>query len=309
MARRGPASPDNTARLMLAVLSLGWGSTWPVMRIALNEVPPFSMRVATMCVGALTLAVLTLVGRRSFALRGKWAAVHVIVAGFFNVVSFTVLTPFAQLHAATSRVSILVYSMPIWATLMARIFLRERISGMRAAAFALCVAGLAVLMAPVAANGVPLGLLLALGAAFGWAAGTIYLKWADLHEDPMAVTFWQVVVGFVVIIICQPLAEGHLHLWPIRLTTLAALVFAGAVGSGVAYFLWFEIVRRLSATTASLGVLSVPAVGVMSSIILLGERPTVSDISGFALILSASACVLLAPGTPPDVSPPKKPTS
>ena len=306
MAQRGAASPDNTARIMLVVLSLGWGTTWPVMRIALNEVPPFSMRVATMVVGVLTLASLTLLRRRTFALRGKRAAIHVVVAGFFNVVSFTVLTPFAQLQAATSRVSILVYSMPIWATLMARIFLHERITGMRAAAFVLCIAGLVVLILPLATAGIPVGLLLALCAALGWAAGTIYLKWADLHEEPMAVTFWQIVVGLVVIVICQPLAEGRLHLWPIHTKTVAALVFAGAVGSGIAYFLWFEIVRRLSAMTASLGVLSVPAVGVVSSVILLGERPTLSDIAGFALILSASACVLLAPGTPPDVAPLKR---
>ena len=74
-------------------------------------------------------------------------------------------------------------------------------------------------------------------------------------------TFWQVVVGFFVMVICQPLVEGRLHLWPIKMTTLFALVFAGFVGSGVAYYLWFEIVRRLSAMTASLGVLSAPAVG------------------------------------------------
>ncbi len=302
MAKPGAASPDNTARLMLVLLSLGWGTSWPMMRIALDEVPPLSMRVATMVIGALTLAALTLLWGRSFALRGKRAAIHVIVAGFFNVVSFTVLTPFAQLLAATSRVSILVYSMPIWATLMARVFLHERITGMRAAAFVLCIAGLVVLLSPLATAGVPVGLLLALGAALSWAAGTIYLKWADLHEEPMAVTFWQVVVGLVAIMICQPLFEGPLHLWPIKMTTLAALLFAGAVGTGIAYFLWFEIVRRLSAATASLGVLSVPAVGVVSSVILLGERPTLSDIAGFALILSASACVLLAPGTPPNVS-------
>jgi drug/metabolite transporter (DMT)-like permease len=111
----------------------------------------------------------------------------------------------------------------------------------------------------------------------------------------MAVTFWQVVLGFFVIVICQSLVEGRLHLWPIPTSTIVALVFAGSVGSGIAYFLWFEIVHRLSAMTASLGVLSVPAVGVVSSVILLGERPTLTDIAGFALILSASACVLLAP--------------
>ncbi len=298
-------SADTTARLMLVLLSLGWGTTWPMMRIVLDEVPPFSMRVATMLIGAVTLGVMTVARRRSFALHSPVAAVHVIVAGLFNIVSFSILTPFAQLYAATSRVSILVYSMPIWATLMARVVLGERITGMRAVAFGLCVGGLVVLIWPLAVTGIPGGILLAIGAAMGWAAGTIYLKWAQIREEPMAVTFWQLIVGFVVIVICQPLFEGPLHLWPIRATTLGALVFAGLVGSGIAYFLWFEIVRRLSAMTASLGVLASPAVGVVASVIMLGERPTLTDIVGFALILSASACVLLAPGTPPDVAEPK----
>jgi drug/metabolite transporter (DMT)-like permease len=295
-------SSDTTARLMLVLLSLGWGTTWPMMRIVLDEVPPFSMRVATMVIGAVTLGVLAIAGRRSLALHGTVAAAHVTVAGLFNIVSFSLLTPFAQLYAATSRVSIVVYSMPIWATLMARIFLGERITGMRAVAFALCIAGLTVLVWPLAVAGVPGGILLALGAAMGWAAGTIYLKWAQIREEPLAVTFWQVVVGFVAVAICQPLFEGPLHLWPIKASTLGALVFAGLVGSGIAYFLWFEVVRRLSAMTASLGVLSSPAVGVVMSVIMLGERPTLPDMVGFALILSASACVLLAPGTPPDVA-------
>src|SRR5262249_35004021 len=161
-------------------------------------------RVATMAIGALTLAVLTVLRRRRFALRSRMAAVHVVVAGLFNIVSFTILTPFAQLYAATSRVSIVVYSIPISATLMARGAVRDRLPGGRALALVLGVAGLAVLVYPPAIAGIPSGILLALGAAIGWAAGTIYLKWARIREDPMAVTFWQLIVGFVVIVICQP---------------------------------------------------------------------------------------------------------
>src|SRR6202012_823853 len=103
MAQPGWASSNNTARLMLVVLSLGWGTAWPVMRIALDEVPPFSMRDATMVCGAVTLVLLALLGRLTLALHGRRTVTHVMVAGLFNVVSFTVLTPFAQLHAATSR--------------------------------------------------------------------------------------------------------------------------------------------------------------------------------------------------------------
>ena len=41
-----------SAKLMLVALSVAWGLTWPAMRIALDEVPPFSMRVVTLAVVA-----------------------------------------------------------------------------------------------------------------------------------------------------------------------------------------------------------------------------------------------------------------
>ena len=66
------------------------------------------------------------------------------------------------------------------------------------------------------------------------------------------------------------------------------MIFAGLVGSGLAYFLWFGIVGRVPAMTASLGVLSAPVIGVISTAVLLGERPTVPDIVGYVLIFAAS---------------------
>jgi drug/metabolite transporter (DMT)-like permease len=112
----------------------------------------------------------------------------------------------------------------------------------------------------------------------------------------MAVTFWQLFIGFLAVAVCAPAFEGTPHFWPLRIETLLAVAFSGLVGSGIAFFLWFDIVRRVPAMTASLGVLSVPPVGVLGAVVLLGERPTLTDITGFALILLASACVLVAPG-------------
>jgi drug/metabolite transporter (DMT)-like permease len=64
---------------------------------------------------------------------------------------------------------------------------------------------------------------------------------------------------------------------------------------GLAYFLWFIIIERLTAMTASLGSLLVPVVGVIGSALMLGERPNLTDAIGFALIFSAAASVLLQP--------------
>src|SRR5262249_14875337 len=192
--RRG--ADDATARLLLALLSLGWGASWSAMRIALSEIPPFSMRVGTMALGVLALGLLARLRRRSLEIGDRRAWMHLVGAGLFNIVAFSIFTPFAQLHAATTRVTILVYTMPIWACLMARFALGERITSPRAAALALCASGMVVLIAPLAATGIPSGILFALGAAVSWAAGTVYLKWARFEADPVAVTFWQVVIGF-----------------------------------------------------------------------------------------------------------------
>jgi drug/metabolite transporter (DMT)-like permease len=128
-----------------------------------------------------------------------------------------------------------------------------------------------------------------------WAAGTVYLKWAQIDADPMAIVVWQLVVGFLVTVVGLFLFEGSLHLWPVHPRALLALAFAALVGSAFAYLLWFEIVRTLPATTASLGVLSVPVIGIVASVLILGERPTFADLVGSALILVAAAVVLLAP--------------
>jgi drug/metabolite transporter (DMT)-like permease len=264
------------------------------MRIALTEIPPFSMRVASLFLGAALLTMLARLQGRDLAIRNRRTWVHICIASLFNIVAFSIFTPFAQLAAETSRVAILVYTMPIWAALFALPILGERMTTMRAVALTLCTSGVAILIAPLADFGVPIGLLLALGAAMSWAAGTVYLKWAKLDGDPMAITIWQLVFGIVVVTACLPVFEGSLHLnasWE----ALLAMVYSGAVGSGISYFLWFDIVRRLPATTASLGILATPVIGVVSAMIVLGERPTWADAIGFALMLSASACVVLRP--------------
>src|SRR5215470_17730871 len=120
MIDRPPATADALkARVYLVLLCLGWGMTWPMMRIALDEIPPFSMRVSSLTLGVITLMSLSLLQGRSLRIPRLRTFGHLCAASFFNIVAFSVLTPFAQLSAATSRVAIVVYTMPIWATLMA----------------------------------------------------------------------------------------------------------------------------------------------------------------------------------------------
>ena len=130
----------------------------------------------------------------------------------------------------------------------------------------LCCVGLAILVAPLATTGIPLGLALAVGGGLSWAAGTVYLKWARIDGDPMGVAGWQLAIGFVVFTACLLIFDGRLDLGAAGPSAWFALIFVGVLGNAVAYAMWFDIVPVVPAATASLGILGIPVIGVLSTV-------------------------------------------
>ena len=287
-------SVAGTAKLLVVLLAFAWGFNWIAAAVALREITPWSLRFAGSGIGAVTLIAAAMITGHSLRVpRGEY--VHVMIAGFFNVAAFQVLSGFAQLSGATSRAIIITYSMPIWTTMLSTIVLGERLNRIRIIAFGLCVAGLAILLWPLFTNGFPLFVVYSLGCALSWCVATVYIKWAKVTVAPLANAAWQLLFGLLFIAAGTFAFEGTPHLWPVRNDTLLAVLFVGVLGVGLAHFLWWSIVGQLPAITASLGSLIVPVVGVSASAIYLGERLTIPDIIGFVMIFAAAACVLLQP--------------
>jgi drug/metabolite transporter (DMT)-like permease len=305
LAPKPSLSNETVATLLLIGLSFCWGLSWTAMRVALDEVSPFAMRLIGYSIGAITLLVLLKAQGRRLAIPPGKDQIHVVVAALFLAVGFGVAGSFAQLMANTSRVIMVNYSMPVWGSLMAYVVLRERINMRAAIGLVLCVVGLVVLVYPVAEKSLrePIGLLLAFCCALCWGAGTVYMKWARIRGDLLAITFWQVVVGVVVFALCYSIFQGAPRFEPLQWRTWGGLLFNGVLGTGVAYFLWFNIIGRLTTAKASLGSLINPVVGVIGAIIILGDRPTVPDVIGFTLIFGAAACVLLPQRAKPPAQP------
>ena len=291
---------EAVGKLLLLLLTVAWGCNWPAVKITLFEVSPWTFRVVGLAMGGLTVAAIVILRGRSLMLPRGRAWLHVAVAGFFNVATFSIFSTFALRDAASSRVVILVYTMPIWSTLMARVLLREKLTPLRLLALALCSSGLAVLLSPHLP--LPASLWYALATAWVWAAGTIYMKWARVQADAMTIAFWQIAVGWIAVAIGATILHEPWFVWPLQPQTMFAWVYSGVFGVGLAYFMWFMVIERLPAATASIGALIIPVVGVASSAVLLGERPTVNDMVGFALVFAAAACVMLQPSRAPVVA-------
>ncbi|MGA2567647.1 MAG: EamA family transporter [Pseudolabrys sp.] len=281
---------------MVLVVGLAWGFNWVAGRIILTALPPWTMRMVGIGLGTLTLFAAAAIWRVRLTVP-RAEAVKILIAGFFNVAVFNVCSAYAQVYGTTSRAIVIAYSMPIWAALLARVVLKEKLSAVKLVALALCAAGLTILIWPLARRGLPLGALLALGCAWSWATGTIYLKWADIRAPTLAAAAWQLLFGWLMLAAGMLYFEGLPQLWPLPAPIIGWIAYNGLIGMGMAYFLWFVVVDRLPASTATLGALLTPVVGVIGSAVVVGERPDMFDIIGFALIFAAAASVLLQPNT------------
>lgn len=292
----------SAAKLLVVLLAFAWGLNWIAAAVALREMSPWSLRVAGSGIGAVTLLGAAFISGQNLRVpRGEH--IHIMIAGFFNVAAFQILSGFAQLSGATSRAIIITYSMPIWASALAWLILGDRLDRVRIIALALCIAGLGVLIWPLVGSGAPLGVFFAFGCAFGWALATVYLKWAKVDVDPLVNAAWQLAFGTALLAVGMFMFDGYPRIWPISNTSVVAILYIGIFGVGLAHFLWWTIVGKLPTITASIGSLLVPVVAIIASTIMLGERPTMTDIVGFASIFAAAACVLLQPGIKHDEMP------
>ena len=287
------------ARALVVLLGVCWGLNWIAVRFALDEVRPWSLRLLGMGLGTATLFAWAAWRGRSLRIDTARARWQLAVAGVLNIAAFGVFTAFAQLAGATSRVTMVTFTMPIWSVLFARLVLGERLDRARAVAVALAGAGLGVLLAPLLQSGLSAGLGWALLAALSWAAGTVYLKWARIDGDPIALAAWQIAAGAVAVAIGAAVFEGLPRGWPQHGSTWLAMAYHVLLGIALPYLLWFGIVGRTPAATAALGTLLVPVVAVLGAVAVLGERPTAADAAGFALIFAAAAAVLLGPAPAP----------
>lgn len=292
------AEVTGTARLLVVLLAFAWGLNWIAVAIALHDAPPWGLRLMGSALGCVTLiAAAVLTGHSLRVPRGE--RIHVMIAGFLNVACFQLVSAFAQMSGATSRAIIITYSMPIWSAIASRFLLGERLNAVRRVAIVLCAAGLATLTWPLFTHGFPPFVLLSLACAWSWGGATVYMKVVKATVPPLANAAWQLVFGVGFIAVGTLLFEGRPQISSLSTTTWEAILFMGIIGTGLAHFLWWSIAGRLSPTTAAIGSLLVPVVGVLSSALILGEHPTINDIVGFVLIFCAAACVLLTPAAKP----------
>ena len=256
---------------LLALLTLVWGTNWPLFRIALDELPVWTFRSLTTATGCLMLTAILLVRGESFAVpKGKWPAL--IAASAMNILIWNIATSLAVLYIPSGHASVLAYTMPLWVALIGFVAFGQRLTGRLLLAIAIGAIAVLALMLPNfrSYESAPAGLFWGLFAGFCWAVGTFIVKRTAWPGMGLSLTFWQVVISLPPILAGALVIDGVPDHWP-SAKALTATIYTGAIPMALGTATWFTLVKLLPAQVAALSSIAIPIVAIVSGVLLLHE--------------------------------------
>lgn len=282
--------------LELATLSLLWGSSFLLLRVAAPAFGPLSLIAVRVSVAACLLAPLlrSLRGRRWRPL-----VVPLAVVGLFNSALPFVLFAMAALELPAGLSAVLNATAALWSLAIGRALYRAEVSRAAALGAVLGVLGVLLMMAhrlrwPEQGTGLAaigaMALALAATLCYGGSAHYVRTRLAGVSSGVVAAGS-QLAAALVLLV------PGALA-WPQRsppLKVWAAAIALGALCTAAAYLLYFRLLSRIGVPRAMTVTMLVPALGVLLGVVLLAEPLSLATALGGALVLAGSALTMRRP--------------
>ena len=282
--------------LLLASLSLFWGLNWPGMKIILSEMTVWWFRALCLVVGATILMTLSALSGNRCRLRRNEVK-PIMLCGSFAILGWMVFSAYGVSLMPAGRASIIAFTMPLWATLIAAWVLGEAITRYKIFGLLLGLTGLGVLIGSdlLILKRAPIGAFCMLLAAISWAIGTVLLKRIAWQIPTLSNIAWQLLLSAIPVTLIAAFSEPLPDMTSLSIPAVIALVYLFLFPMSFCQWAYFKTVGLLPASIAAIGTLMVPVIGVYSSHLILDEKVGLNDLLALLLVLSALVLTLVLP--------------
>ena len=274
--------------LMLVALSVLWGGSFLFGKMALSELPPFTVVLVRVGLAALVLWLAAIVTREALPrTRAVWLA-------FFAMGLLNNLVPFSlimwgQLRIGSGLASILNATTPLWTVVVAHVLTADEKMNLRKLAGVLIgVVGVAVMIGPLALAGLSgdvAAQLAIIAATLSYAFAGLYgRRFARMGVKPMVVAAGQVGATTVMLLPVAMLVDMPWTLPMPGARTWSALVGMALLSTALGYVLYFRILAKAGATNVLLVTFLIPVSGVLMGVLVLNETLEPRQLAGMALI-------------------------
>lgn len=280
--------PQDVARLV--ALGAMWGASYLFMRVAVPHLGPALMiELRVVLAGLLLLGYMLAAGRGSNWRRHWRPWLFIAVVG--TAVPFTLIAEALRTIDA-STAAILNALVPLFTTIVAAMWIADRITPAKAAGVLLSIAGTAVL---VGWTPQPMSAQELLAAAMSVAATILYginIVFSRVHlreATPAATSAYTLLLAGVVLLPFTPLDRD---LSAVPWTAWLALLGLAIVSTTVAFIYYYRLIADIGPVKASTVTLLVPVFGMIWGVLFLGEPLTPGRVTGCAIILLGCSLIL-----------------
>ncbi len=290
-----PTAIPRRALVLMVVLTLVWGTNWPLFAFAVREISVWTFRAVAVTMAGL--ALLSVARSRGLSLvvpRRYWPTI--CIGTFFYLIIWNIASTYSAILIPSGQSAVLGFTMPLWSALISWAVLGERLSGRLLLAVVLGCGAVLLLMVPGldAYARAPLGFALGLVAGLGWAVGTLVLKRGNVQVNALVLTGWQLLIAAVPTAIgALVLSEGPWFMpsWQ----TIVVVSYIALVPMSIGNAAWFSIVGMLPVNIAGLSSVMVPIVAMLSGALVHGEPLGLLQWAAMACTVASLSLVLLKP--------------
>jgi drug/metabolite transporter (DMT)-like permease len=278
--------------LLLVVLSVLWGGSFFFNGVALKELPPLTLVLLRVALGALFLLPLVRAYRIEFPVGIAGWKPFFAVALFNNVLPFSLIV-MGQTTIASGLASVLNATTPLFTVVVMAMAGEERLFARRVAGVIAGLIGVIILRGGVglAAADQGVGVLLCLAAAASYGVAALLARRHLANSPPLATATFQLLASSAMMIFVAGFFDRPWTLPMPGVTTWLAVFGLAALSTALAYIVFFQILRRSGATNVMLVTLLIPVTAILLGSLVLGERISPREIAG-ALVIGSALLVI-----------------
>lgn len=273
---------------LLALLSVLWGGSFFFNGAALQELPPLTLVLLRVALGAAML--LPLLRMQGIGLpKGMAGWKPFFAIGLLNnVIPFSLIV-IGQTFVASGLASILNATTPLFTVMVMAAAGEEALQMRRVAGVALGVVGVVILRGwgIETRPGQGLGILLCLGGALSYGFAALAARRLLKDSPPLGTATSQLMASTVMMAAVAGATEQPWQLPMPGLTTWLAVLGLAGLSTALAYIVFFQIIRRSGATNVMLVTLLIPVTAILLGWLVLGEPVSPREIAGAIVIGSA----------------------
>lgn len=287
-----PAADNNSIDrrdwALLALLSVLWGGSFFFNGVILRELPPLTLVLLRVALGALILLPLLRVRSVEFPKRWSGWAPFFAMGLFNNALPFTLIV-FGQTYIPSGLASILNATTPLFTVIVMAVAGEERLQARRVAGVVVGLLGVVILHGDALGfeTRQGIGILLCLAGAFSYGIAALVGRRLPQRVPPLGTAAFQMMASTVMMAFVAGVVDRPWQLSMPHVTTWLAVLGLAALSTALAYIVFFQILQRSGATNVMLVTLLLPVTAMLLGTLVLGEPVAPREVIGAIVIASA----------------------